>query len=542
MTLPIASTLVRIRSVCLLVLVSVSLLAAGCARGPRATLADAWGRTGGVLNSAATSDTEEGLAKATANAAPGEELESADTEEGGSILEAGRVLAVFSRQSPHEEASIGDPFQNEFAVAEKPTAEPDAAVAASFTTGSTDGAAGTTVPAHAEEKNPFAEYIEQTADEQVASDAAPASPAGRFEHDIDSQMERLRALMAEEPDAVESPGFMPLRAEEIRAAVNEKMKLAKSKIQFGRLNEALRIAKAAQQQADEAELFFGPNEDKPAELVSLVHEMLEALRLPVPETVETQPAHKVKATNPFESVEAAKTANRPEVETPKAAVEATPKVENPFEADFEPKFESVSPNEQPVIRPAEEYRSVHANDQPQYVGEDHPFRGVIVPGPQPGDSVEGTHAFAEVDGQPASPVERTNATSVEIDAPVRNPVTLGPPTIEEIEEEPETDSAAALVPAVLTVPDALPEEPDALTRTAALLDDPVSEPPFIEEEPRTPAYVTALDPIDWELEPAPEPDAAADERRFPVWFGIGLAVLGLFGIRAVRRNRKIARR
>jgi len=528
--LPIPSKIGRIRLACLLTITAGSLLSAGCARGPRAGLAQMFGEAGGAIKQAAgkvpdvfavtRARTEAELPADGPDGKAGEAgIQVASADEAGdtdrSILQAGKVLAVFSRQNSDEDDPSEDPFASALAVHEDLKQNDTAAVPASF---------AAQQPATGADEESELELIESIWGEPQAtnSDASPTAQSAAFESGFDSQMDRVRALMDEAVDAAETPLFQPLRAEEVRSEVTEQMQLAKSRQQLGDLETAVAMAIKAQALAQDANLFFGPNEEKPSELVAVLQDLVS--KQPQPSAVLEQPSALPVGEESPKSIEKPTT----HAFEPKS----------PFEGDFEPKYESTpfdSPHNLDSSLP--EIQSVSASDTAAAMAPNRGFggsgfEGMIVPGDRQVIVFE-AEARPSNTGSVLLPEGRSAAE------PGRNLVTLGAPIIEEIDGA-DDPGDAGLVPAVLMVPDAVGDTMFSATQTAELPQPNLAEAPLSAPAPPVPSYVTALEPIDWELEPTLGPETF-DEGKLPIWVGTGLAILALLGLRSFRRNRRIAR-
>jgi hypothetical protein len=122
-----------------------------------------------------------------------------------------------------------------------------------------------------------------------------------------------------------------------------------------------------------------------------------------------------------------------------------------------------------------------------------------------------------------------------------NPVTLGLPIIDDepvLETEAITEGAE--MPVMIAPP---PPDPAAIEQTVA--EGPVVlpvEPPFEDVEFAAPTQVAALEPIEWEFEPAAEPEADRFKPEIPTWAVLLAAATGLLLLRAYfRRRRRSAR-
>jgi hypothetical protein len=110
-----------------------------------------------------------------------------------------------------------------------------------------------------------------------------AAPAGG------SHLDRLKfALSRDAQTPLPSPSNAAA-SEVARQRVEALMKNARRQIQLGECASALRWALAAEQLAARSELFFGPHEDPPADLVRSLQDRLNVPPVPLPAVISEQP-------------------------------------------------------------------------------------------------------------------------------------------------------------------------------------------------------------------------------------------------------------
>ncbi|MBW3539392.1 MAG: hypothetical protein KY476_03910 [Planctomycetes bacterium] len=143
------------------------------------------------------------------------------------------------------------------------------------------------------EFNPFENLANNnTAPRKTLPDDAPRpETASEFAEDYDSQLNRLRQAMKRDTQAAPkaAPQAPPMPAANeleqglvhtTRQRVDDLMHRAHIKLSDGRIDDALRLARQAEQLALDAGLLYGPGEVQPADLVARVERQLET-RAPV---------------------------------------------------------------------------------------------------------------------------------------------------------------------------------------------------------------------------------------------------------------------
>lgn len=129
----------------------------------------------------------------------------------------------------------------------------------------------------------------QSSDDQAASSAsdeiAPKivpNPTGR-----NAQLNRLKTALSRDAE-VPLPSRGQLAGKEVaRQRVEAIMKNARHQMQMGEYRTALRWALAAERLAERSELFFGPDEDPPADLVRILQDRLNVSPEPPPAAENT---------------------------------------------------------------------------------------------------------------------------------------------------------------------------------------------------------------------------------------------------------------
>ena len=325
-----------------------------------------------------------------------------------------------------------------------------------------------------------------------------------------SQLERLKIALRHDAKTQ----LPPKNFEEIKIArrrVETMMKTARRQMKFGEYEIALRWAVAAEQLAEGAELFFGPDEDPPGDLVRILQDRLKLPSAPPPVPLL-----------PTESSSAPVPAQNPPPQPPALSVEfpAGPSAETqPPPAELLPQIEG---------SPRSQAHTTHAMKEAVIAPETLTAAPQTPPSANPaGIAPARMHRRSlKVDAR------RVNANqgamvSVEgqLNPPVETPLPdlpLAPPAAEEESSLPPVDLAMT-DPSLMTTPTPPLPPPNS-----------VETPRFLYADSANTPAPKPVKNVHWEEPPPPEPKEARNGWIFPLIGFAGVLLIVVFAWKRLR--------
>lgn len=296
-------------------------LPCGCAGGPSESLARAWSvPKSGVrqftdklskLTNRIQEDPATLVGRSTVKLSEEAETRAEARQVAGEQTAGGVQSADFNEKQEQEKASAWDKlissFSNSDEQAETLATDPFAPQENSKPSKATKDAP----LAEANATDPFATPTATPANttaqgDVIAVPAAADAKAGQF----DSQLERLRELLKDEKPVAKPD---PTSHEKVRRHVARLMQDANKLLKAGKLDAALARATAAQEKASNAHLLFGPDEEKPADLVWKIRGQIERNKTEVAQGQSDIPPAKVEAAP---SIPATRSVHTAEKQTP----------------------------------------------------------------------------------------------------------------------------------------------------------------------------------------------------------------------------------